>query len=530
MPQQTLPLLFKAKQRWDEDERVYDNPPPRDIIRWILASRGSNSSIKKRFIAQIVIDDLWQRGEFYTTPTDDHFFFENKEKTLLPIESKQLRAQIKERYDLNPTESEYKFLIAELRAEATLRGKKASVFQFAHYDAARNILYIYNNAHQVYRLDGERIELVNNGTDGVFFLHKPQCEPFYYLGTHNQNNLDELMINPVNFSKGDNVILNRDEQRILFRLWLYSLFFESLLPTKPIQVLIGPKGSGKTMAQKVIGKLLFGEQFQVTEMPSREDAFVTKITHKYFVAFDNVDGRTTWLNDQLARVATGEEITRRRLYTTNDEATYVPRCFLSLSTREPDFRRDDVVDRLLIFQLDRLKEWHNEFEMLQTVLKHRDVLWTELLNNLSNIVAGLSELPESLTSQYRMADFALLAQRIATAIGLNDVVKKLFLKMNQAQSEFLFDEEPIWYCLQQWLEMGNSGRSISSGELFTELKQIASINEMAFPYKSARSFGMRLKNILTNLREFVDVDVRKGRSNRQIYIFTKRENSERFSF
>jgi ABC-type multidrug transport system ATPase subunit len=37
-----------------------------------------------------------------------------------------------------------------------------------------------------------------------------------------------------------------------------------LLPTKPIVAFIGPKGSGKTMAQRILLKVLFGPKFDVT--------------------------------------------------------------------------------------------------------------------------------------------------------------------------------------------------------------------------------------------------------------------------
>ena len=229
--------------------------------------------------------------------------------------------------------------------------------------------------------------------------------------------------------------------------------------------------------------------------------------------------RIFWLNDRLAHTATGKMIQKRKLYTTNENIRFFPKCFLGLNAREPKFKRDDVVDRLLLFRVKRLSSIRSEHIIIDNMLTHRNELWSELLNDLNEIVAALAADDEPFASQHRMADWANLGWRIAKTQGLGDSFVKLLEKMDKEQSMFLLEDNVVFLCLDAWLaEPSNQGREVTSSTLYNEFQIIAEREKMSFTFKNTTSFGIHLRNILSNLAEFFDVRTEK-KKNKWTYTF-----------
>jgi hypothetical protein len=477
---------------------------------------------KKREISRIISDDLVASGEFYTTPNGLEYYFHLPEKRLYRIGEKPFEIKIFKWYGLNRTEHEYNYLVANLESQASLLGKQTEVYRFAYYNPANHALYIDNNNSQMYRLSGKSVELIPNGEDGILFLGKQFYEPFAIreLGA-DEKFIEPILIEPINFARGAQVNLLPDEQRLIYWIWIYSLFFESILPTKPLCTFIGPMGSGKSTTFKAIGKTLFGSSFNVTPI-TKQDGFRAAICNNYFVAFDNVDGKIGWLNDDLAVAATGGNITLRELYTTNREVTFSPRCFLCLNAREPQFKREDVVSRLLLFRVETLETCLSEYKIFLNLLEHRNDLWSELIRDLNKIVAALAVDNEPFSIKWRMADWSDLGWRIAKTYDAADVFIELLNKMTVAQAEFLLEDDPIAECLDYWLQdTKNIGREITSGELYKEFVDVAENNRI--PLKEAVSspsaFGKKLKGLSKSIQNFYQVEIHTGGKNKRFYKF-----------
>lgn len=464
----------------------------------------------KQSISEIVIDDLRKRGKFYKTRTDQYYHFNNETRQLVEVGDKTFEHYTNDRYQLNGTEKEYEYLVKDLEAEAGLRGELQEVYRFAYYDTDRHTLYVDRNDNQFLKLNGDTIELLANGSEGVLFISDISHEPFKIVDIGDQKFIEPLIIEPTNFIQGEHVNLNKPEQEILLNVWLHTLFFEELQPTKPILTFIGEKGSGKTTRQKTIGKWLIGKNFNVQGI-NEEDDFLATITGNYLASFDNVDCYKKWLNDRLAQVATGQRIERRKLYTTNELARYYPRCFVTLNSREPKFRRDDVVDRLLLFKVERLSHFRSEARILKEITDNRDYLWSELLQNLNVIVKALREDTEPFTSNYRMADFAELGWRIAKADNAGDLWLELLSKMQKERSEFLLFEDPIYQVIYTVLATGHTIEDMTTSQLYSVFKEYAEKDDIAFVsyVKSAMSLGKKLGHLLHDLQEYFDITRRK---------------------
>jgi len=509
----------KLNQLKQEDEAKY--------LKTIIENARTNPYHRafqiKKSVSNIVLGDMIEHGTFYRTPTERYYWFNTESKKLVEIGDTIFEHHVNSRYNLNKTEEEYKYLAADLEVQVARRGELSEIYRFAHYDTEKQVLYIDRFDCQMYRLDGSKIDLLPNGADGVLFVSDTLNEPFKLVNIGDQKFIEPIIIDPTNFIIGEDVNLSKEEQQKLFLIWIYTLFFEEIQPTKPIQVFVGPKGSGKTTRQRMIGQWFYGRRFDVQPV-NEEDDFIATITHNYFAVFDNVDTYKKWLNDRLSQAATGQRIEKRELYTTNRLVRYFPRCFLSLNSREPKFRRDDVVDRLLLFRVERLEKFKSEAKLLNMIHDNRNELWSELLLDLNQIVAAIKKDTEPFLSEHRMADWAELGWRIAKTQDSGDHFVKLLEKMDREQSEFLLEDHPIFQCIDGLLAGGAKLEDLTSSDLYQKLKKYAEEEDIDFAFiKSSRSLGQHLNNILSNLNEFFEITREKDKYNVWHYTISEKK-------
>ena len=475
----------------------------------------------KRFrIARVVREDLFKRGDFIKT-THARYYFLRDRKKLMKLDEIDFIALLNKDYGLVEGENDYNHVQADLKVKCHLYGKKTEVYKFAYYNNDSHLLYVHRFDDQVYRLNGETIELLNNGTDDVLFEHDQKFKSYKVECIMEENDLlDKHIIGRINFSDSIETKLTADEQRLLFRIWTYSIFFESIMPTKPIVLFLGVKGSGKTLSAKMIGKLLFGRYFSVNSI-SKEDDFDAVTSSSYLVAFDNVDAKKDWLNDRLAMAATGQVIEKRKLYTTNEVERYYPRCFLILTARTPEFKRDDVTERLLIFRVERLESFISEQELLGEMLKNRNAILTELFNELNRCIRKLkANSGEQYLGLYRMADFADFIYKV---FDKDENVLCLLEKMDQEQQIFLFEDDPLIECIQIWLNDKNYGKLVSASNLFTSIVRIAKENNIILDKLSAISLGKRLTNERSNFNKLFDFTIQSRPGRAKMYVFNVKQ-------
>jgi hypothetical protein len=361
-----------------------------------------------------------------------------------------------------------------------------------------------------------------------FFWDDPDWQPYEVdrnkpRSKDNTGHLNRLIFDSANFAEIDG--LSVEDQRWLYSVWLRSHFFSSLLPTKPLLLVCGEKGSGKTLALRKWIRLLFGSVGEVTALErDKPDGFFAAVCAKPVVVFDNVDEHVSWLPDRLAQVSTGISFTKRKLYTTNDEVGFKPDCFVGLTSRTPKFLdgRDDVLDRTLIVQAEKLPAHKGEAQLLAEVAKHRNTLWTELLRGFNSLLSNSPTASSFRThaGAIRMADFAGFAQAIARTEGHPERATRILERLERGRAEMLGQSEPIWLALEKWLEIpANVGRQVTSAELQAELPSVACALGVPWPHKSGHSLGQRLAHIETNLRQHFHVDVIRDSARQRLYRF-----------
>ena len=319
-------------------------------------------------------------------------------------------------------------------------------------------------------------------------------------------------------------------------LWILSAAFESIQPTKPIALAIGPQGAGKSNLFRRIGQLLFGSSYQVDALRrDKEDDFWGTITSRPFATFDNVDGYFPWLNDALAQAATGVQVTKRRLYTTNATVAYTPRCIISLTARTPTFRREDVASRLLIFHLDRLPEKRGEYELLEEIRVRRNELMSNFAQMLNDVLA--IETPADVDQSIRLADFARIAARIGEGLGLGDMTSDILRALRKSQFAYATEDDSLVIAIDAWLSQSpngtgemdlghtNNGRRLPVSQLFTELRDLAMAQGLPWRIKSPTALGITVRNMEEELGHIFRIEQQRNKRHRTISIEKLDEDS-----
>ena len=487
-----------------------DEPDYRDVV-W----QGS----KHRPVAQHLIQNgLLKRGQLISAPGEAFYYFDAKTHELHRVEGSSMQAHLNEVYKINATEGLYKFLVEDMRVEALMRGTKAMIHTFSYYDSAANAMYLDTGRGQMLRIDGSNVEVVDNGTDTVLFLPQADVEPWEYVANVPEYELARVLIKGMNFTEREGATFTPEEQQLLALLWLLSIAFRSVLPTRPLALAVGDAGSGKSNFFRRVGMLLEGSDFQVDALDrdkKGQEQFFVNVTNRGFVVFDNVDQFVPWLQDALAQVVTGIKITKRVLHTTNQAASFRANAFLAMTARTPKFRREDVSERLVIFELDKLTQKLAEKQLLQEVVSRRNELMSDYANLLNKVIATPE--PPSGYQSLRLADFANVATRIGAAMGQSERTAQVLKRLRLAQRLYAAEESDVRILLDSWLgltahdeELGqtvlNEGRAVSPTALFKELQAVAEDLHMEWKYSSHVALSRQLQLMQDALSAHFDIE------------------------
>lgn len=316
------------------------------------------------------------------------------------------------------------------------------------------------------------------------------------------------------------------DKRVLYKIWILAILYETIMPTKPILVFMGEKGSGKTSALKVAGTLFFGKEFDVTPLGEKQDDFDSLLTHERLIIIDNADSKSSWLEDRLATISTGGTVRKRKLYTDSDIVELKPHCFIGITTRTPYFRRDDVADRVILMDLGRLNFFKPEHEIISEILENRNSILTELLALAQLVIKNMTTGPQTgYVGDLRMADFASFATIVGGATGDLERVQSILKKIGNSQAQFATEMDPLIDLISIWINE-NPNKFVTYEYLFKDLKSIAREHEIDFYYKSHRSFSQKMRNLRSTLDKIFIIKESKQRSNIMVRSYGLKSNLE----
>lgn len=309
-----------------------------------------------------------------------------------------------------------------------------------HFRCASNESAIYydlgNTTRQVVKIEPGWIETCNSSiTDTPTFLRIKNTgespEPVY----ESENKLDE-------FCK-----MLRVENDPVFKVHLVTMFLPHI-PT-PIMIIVGQEGSAKSTTTALIKMLIDPSSTKIKDQlsyfPRKVDDMNNHFANKYLIAYDNISHISPEHSDALCLAITGGGLSKRKLYTDNEEVTYNYQRKIILNGITVSPEHGDLARRSINYFTDRIPE--TERQTIDDLLKHFYEIWPDVLGEiftiLENALKEIKNIREEMPKLPDMADFALYGEAISRCMG-NDPNKFLeeYAKKQKENNEILNESNP----------------------------------------------------------------------------------------
>lgn len=473
----------------------------KDTINRIRHSQGMVAE-KRSAMSYIVIHELEKHGEFVLTQDNQQWYLDRRSgrPILVSRYSDYLDALLETEFDLNATDRDTQHVVKSLSTFTISRGRTARSAVLSYTSGASMLLH--GGRKDVFHITPNSIETLSNGSHGVLFPWRPGETPFipqpiptdawdwcsFIFEGHFQNAVDH------------------DPQTVkdLLRIWFLFLLFREEAVNCPVLALFGQPGSGKSTTFRLLYTLLYGPGKALNAVTS-QDNFDFLVSTDPFVVLDNVDTWSQWLPDRIALSAARSDFVKRKLYTDVETITMKRQALLGITAHAPKFGREDVVDRMLLLNFDRLQTFADETEMIEKVLNNRDRIWGAIVRDIQAVLQTPYS-PADQVPQFRISDFARVGWRIAQALDLQASFSQAITTTKVAQTAFnLSEEDMLISAIQRWHQ---HRKDAPIGFL-----NPAALWEAWAPYnpgfekqyKSSLALGKKLQTLETTLRSVFDV-------------------------
>lgn len=316
---------------------------------------------------------------------------------------------------------------------------------------------------------------------------------------------------------------NKD-QELLFLVYLVSLFIPKI--PHPIIVFYWSKWASKSTSSRIIRKIVDPSLLELVSLPINVNELVQILDHNWIAPFDNLSRLSQAQADCLCRAVTWDWFSKRELFTNDWDIIYSFRRCIILNWINLSSTKSDLLDRSLIFELDRITKENRKPER---------TLWKEFKNDLPIILWWIFDTLSKaiklypsikLTELPRMADFAewWCAITISLWFTQEDFLKTYDKNIEEQNYEVIQEDITAnmiivfmkWKTEWQW----------TPSQLFNELNKIPfNLNKSVptdFP-KTAQSLSRDLSAISSNLFD-IWIIIEKWRNtswNRYIKIYKK---------
>ncbi len=394
----------------------------------------------------------------------------------------------------------------------------------ASFDGPKHDLYIrvavYDNAYWYDLGDGRVVRTTAKGwkvieSPPILFRHLPhqktQVEPV------GGGDIEELL----GFFN-----LERDSKDGLSDEQLLLLCFVvcGLIPGFPHPALIlhGPQGSKKSTLCRVIKELLDPSSLKDLSPPDSLREFVQLASHHWFFTLDNLSHLPNWLSDGLCRVITGGGLSKRELYTDDDDVIYDFRHLVAINGINLVVEKADLLDRSLLIQLQRVGHFEPEKSFWERFKGKKPRILGAMFDTMVRSLTLLEKV--DIPTSTRMADFAIWGSAVAEALGYSKTdFLNAYQKNISRQHEEAIEASPVAQALLEFMKTRTDWEGTPT-VLLRELEGLVedlkiNVKEKKWP-KSPNWLSRRINEVLPDL-EATGIQVSQQRDETRNIILRK---------
>lgn len=323
--------------------------------------------------------------------------------------------------------------------------------------------------------------------------------------------------------------IQEDSDRALLLAWIVAGFVPEI--AHPILAVHGQQGSAKTTLCKLIVDLI--DPSHITDVHLGDvQQFLQAADHRWVLPLDNLSYIKQEYSDLLCKLVTGTGISKRALYTNNDDFFRFLRRVVIINGLTPSAEKADLLERCILMPLERIPD--NKRRPEQEILKAFEKRKPELLGACFDLLVKAMRIKENLKPKElpRMADFALWGEAITQATGgIEDSFLAAYKINTERQNEEALDAKPVATAIRFYLRTHSqlSGALTDVHKIVIESAERSGIDRRILP-RCPRSFGRALVEITPALTSQGYIVRRTRGKNRMVEILpptTDRDNTLR---
>jgi hypothetical protein len=187
----------------------------------------------------------------------------------------------------------------------------------------------------------------------------------------------------------------------------------------PVLAVHGPQGSAKSTLVQIARALVDPNQVSLRVPPKKIDDLIVAANRSWLLCFDNVSGISAELSDAFCMIATGGGLSKRVLFTDDEEYLATVKRGIVLNGIEDLLIRHDLADRAVVLSLPAIADaQRRSARMLDEFLVVRPRIFGALLDGLVAALASEARF-ESVAPISRMRDFTTWGMAASGAFGWN---------------------------------------------------------------------------------------------------------------
>jgi len=319
------------------------------------------------------------------------------------------------------------------------------------------------------------------------------------------------------------------EQQLLLLVWLISCFVPNI--PHPILIIYGAQGSSKTVFCRLMKKVVDPSVVETTGFPRDINGLIQLLAHHWCIAFDNVSYLPHDISDELCKAVTGGGLSKRELYSDDDDVLYTIRRCLIINGINLVATKPDILERGILLELERISEEKRMSEGAMIADFEKDL--PGILGGIFSVLQKSLQIEPSikLSSMPRMADFARWGCAIAQALGQP---QERFLAAYQTninrQNDEVLAESLIAWLIISFMEKKDDWEGTPTAlrnALIQEADDNGATNiakDRDFP-RSANVLGKRVNELRTNLAT-KGLYITRGKEKKRRYIYIRNDRKD----